>query len=268
MKKIILEGKIEFKFELNLKNLSKIDFEEKNLGKITVLYNNKEYKLKELFKIKIQKSDKNELIIFGMNRNCDYLGWKWKRGILRIKSDVGSFLGVQMIDGKIIVEGSCGNHVGSAITGGKIFIKSNAQDFVGSPLPGSKIGMNGGIIVIHGKAGNFLGLQMRRGVVFVGQDVGNNCCNNMVAGTVILKKNFGNQLGLGMKRGSIILVKQKLKSANFIHTGESRSIFLNLLNNYFLKVLSLKLFSNKDKFVRFVGDIKMDGMGEIFVKID
>ena len=268
MKKIILEGKIEFKFELNLKNLSKIDFEEKNLGKITVLYNNKEYKLKELFKIKIQKSDKNELIIFGMNRNCDYLGWKWKRGILRIKSDVGSFLGVQMIDGKIIVEGSCGHHAGSAITGGKIFIESNAQDFVGSPLLGSKIGMNGGLIVIYGKAGNFLGLQMRRGVILVAKDVGDNCCNNMIAGTVILKQHFGKQLGLGMKRGSIILVKQKLKSANFIDTGESKSLFFNLLNNYFLKVSSIKLFSNKDKFLRFVGDVKMDGMGEVFVKMD
>jgi len=268
VKKIILEGKIDFKFELNLKNLSKIDFDEKILGKTTVLYNNKEYKLKELFKIQVQKSDKNELIIFGMNKNCDYLGWKWKRGILRIKSDVGSFLGVQMIEGKIIVEGSCGHHVGSAISGGKIFIKSNAQDFVGSPLPGSKIGMNGGIIIIHGKAGDFLGLQMRRGVIFVGKDVGNNCCNNMIAGTVILKKNFGNQLGIGMKRGSIILIKQKLKSSNFINTGESRSIFLNLLNNYFLKFSSITLFRNKDKFVRFVGDIKMDGMGEVFVKID
>ncbi len=268
MKKIILEGKIDFKSELNLKNLSKIDFDEKVLEKTTVLYNNREYKLKELFKIQVQKSDKNELIIFGMNKNCDYLGWKWKKGILRIKSDVGSFLGVQMIDGKIIVEGSCGHYAGSAITGGKIFIKSNAQDFVGSPLPGRKIGMNGGLIVIYGKAGNFLGLQMRRGVILVAKDVKNNCCNNMIAGTVILKKNFGNQLGLGMKRGSIILVKQKLKCANFIDTGESRSIFLNLLNNYFSNVSDIKLFSKKDKFLRFVGDIKMDGMGEVFEKID
>ena len=85
MKKIILEGKIDFKSELNLKNLSKIDFDEKVLEKTTVLYNNREYKLKELFKIQVQKSDKNELIIFGMNKNCDYLGWKWKKGILRIK---------------------------------------------------------------------------------------------------------------------------------------------------------------------------------------
>ena len=266
MKKIILEGKIDFKYELNLKNLSKIDFEEKNLRKTTVLYNNKEQKLQELFKIQVQKNDKNELIVFGMNKNCDYLGWKWKKGILRIKSDVGSFLGVQMIDGKIIVEGSCEHHAGSAITGGKIFIKSNAEDFVGCPLPGNKIGMNGGLIVIYGKAGNFLGLQMRRGVIFVGKDVGNNCCNNMISGTVILKKNFGNQLGLGMKRGSIILVKQKLQSENFVDSGESRSIFLSLLNNYFLKVSRIKLFSNKDKFDRFIGDNKMDGMGEVFVK--
>ena len=233
-----------------------------------MLYDNKEFKLKELFKIQVKKSDKNELIIFGTNRNCDYLGWKWKKGTLIIKSDVGSFLGVQMIDGKIIVEGSCEHYVGSGMTGGRIFLKSNVYDFVGSPLPGSKIGMNGGSIIINGKAGNFLGLRMRRGIIFVGGDVGTNCCNNMIAGTVILKKSFGNQLGLGMKRGSIILFRKKSKCVNFVDAGKSRSLFLSLLNNYFLKVYSLKLFSNKDKFKRLIGDIKMDGMGEIFLKID
>ena len=268
MKKIILKAKINFKSELNLKNLSKINFEEKIISKINILYDNKEFKLQELFKIQVQTSDKNELIIFGTNRNCDYLGWKWKKGTLRIKSDVGSFLGVQMINGKIIVEGSCIHHVGSGMTGGKIFLKLNAHDFVGSPLPGSKIGMNGGLIVINGKAGNFLGLQMRRGVIFVGQDVGNNCCNNMIAGTVILKKNFGDQLGLGMKRGSIILFRKKNKFTNFVDSGESRSLFLSLLNNYFFKVLSIKLFKSKYKFKRLIGDIKMNGMGEIFVKIN
>ena len=134
MKKIILKAKINFKSELNLKNLSKINFEEKIISKINILYDNKEFELQELFKIQVQKSDKNELIIFGTNRNCDYLGWKWQKGTLRIKSDVGSFLGVQMINGKIIVEGSCQHHVGSGMTGGKIFLKSNAYDFVGSPL--------------------------------------------------------------------------------------------------------------------------------------
>ena len=268
MKKIILKAKIDFKSELNLKNLSNINFEEKIVPKTNILYNNKEFKLPELFKIQVQKSDKNELIIFGTNRNCDFLGWKWKQGTLRIKSDIGSFLGGQMINGKIIVEGSCEHHVGSGMTGGKIFIKSDAYDFVGSPLPGRKIGMNGGVIVINGKAGNFLGLQMRQGVIFVGEDVGNNCCNNMIAGTVILKKSFGNQIGLGMKRGSIILFRKKNKCENFVDSGESQSLFLSLLNNYFFKVLSIKLFNSKYKFKRLIGDIKMNGMGEIFVKIN
>ena len=268
MIKIILKAKSNFKSELNLKNLSKINFEEKNISNTTVLFDNKQYELHELFKIQVQKSEENELIIFGTNKNCDYLGWKWEKGILRIKSDVGSFLGVQMLNGKIIVEGSSGHHVGSAMTGGKIFIKSNASDFVGSPLPGRKIGMNGGLIVIHGKAGDFLGLQMRRGIIFVGDDVGNDCCNNMIAGTVILKKNFGNQFGFGMKRGTVILVKKEFKSKNFVETGESEHLFLSLLNNYFIKVLSLKPFGKKDKFTRLVGDIKSDGMGEIFVKLD
>ena len=61
MKKIILKAKINFKSELNLKNLSKINFEEKIISKINILYDNKEFELQELFKIQVQKSDKNEL---------------------------------------------------------------------------------------------------------------------------------------------------------------------------------------------------------------
>jgi len=51
MKKIILKAKINFKSELNLKNLSKINFEEKIISKINILYDNKEFELQELFKI-------------------------------------------------------------------------------------------------------------------------------------------------------------------------------------------------------------------------
>ena len=56
MKKIILKAKIDFKSELNLKNLSKINFEEKIISKTNILYDNKEFKLQELFKIQVHKS--------------------------------------------------------------------------------------------------------------------------------------------------------------------------------------------------------------------
>ena len=65
MKKIILKPKIKFTSELNLKNLSNINFEVKKIFGTKVLYKNKEHNLSELFEVEINKNnkDQNELII-------------------------------------------------------------------------------------------------------------------------------------------------------------------------------------------------------------
>ncbi len=268
MKKIILKPKIKFTSELNLKNLSNINFEVKKIFGTKVLYNNKELNLSELFEVETNKNNKNqnELIISGLNENCDYLGWKWENGILKIRSNVGSFVGAKMTGGKIIVDGSCEHYVGSEMCGGEIIIKSNTLDFLGSSLPGSKIGMKGGLIIIHGRSRDYLCFNMRRGTVYVKGDVRNNCCNSMIAGTVILKKSIGENLGFGMKRGTILLNKKTTTIRNFIETSESFSTFLNLLNNYFFKNFRLRVFEKNDTFVRFLGDSNMRGLGEIIVK--
>ena len=75
--------------------------------------------------------------------------------------------------------------------------------------------------------------------------------------------NICTKIGLLEKEMSII-------SKNFgnyhENVGKIQDTVQTLTGN--LKVSSLKPFSNKDKFTRFIGDIKMDGMGEIFVKKD
>ncbi len=269
MKKIILKVKYEIKSELNLKNLSKIDFKQnidftKNLK---VLYDNKEISLGSLFDVREDKfvKKKSELILYGLNKYCNFLGWKWKHGRIVVKSSIGSYLGSKMTGGSILVEGSAENFVGSELINGEILIKSNALDFVGAPLPGKKVGMQGGIIIIEGNVNDYLGLNMRRGIIYVNKDAGNFCCNNMIAGTVIVKRKVGDHFANGLKRGTIIIKKKILDKKNFLETTDSDSTFFNFLDNFLRVKFGLRGFKGKDKLKRFYGDLKNDGVGEILI---
>ncbi len=269
MKRILLQPKIKIQSELDLRNLSNIDFGKKNsINSIKILYQNREKKLKDLFDLKFEdiKKKECELVFRGLNKYCNYLGWKWKKNILRINSNVGSFLGAKMEGGKIFVNGSAENHVGSEMKNGTIFIKFNVSDFVGASLPGGKGGMSGGTIIIYGEAKDYLGLNMRRGIIYVNSDAGNFSCNNMVAGTVILKKNVGESLGLGMKRGTIFLNRKSYSNKCFKESGGLSDSFFGLLYNYFLKKHGIKFFDKDVKLKRFCIDSKIDEVGELFIK--
>ena len=176
MKTITLTTKSKINKQLDLRNLSIIE-NGNNLNtikNITILFDNRERRLHELFDIKIdeKKSSQFELILEGLNSNCNFLGWKWKHGILKVKSSVGIFLGAKMLDGKIIVYGSVDNNCGAGMSNGTIIVKSNAKDFVCSNLPGQRSGMSGGVVVVKGNVGNYLGFRMRRGLIFVGGKTG------------------------------------------------------------------------------------------------
>ena len=62
---------------------------------------------------------------------------------------------------------------------GEIKINGNAMDYVGSAIFGETIGMSGGLIIIKGNAGDFLGSFMRRGLIFVECNVGFKCAKNL-----------------------------------------------------------------------------------------
>ncbi len=270
MNRITIRLKVKINSELDLRNLSQINFGQKidQISKIKLLYNNRELSLGKLFNLKKQKINKknNELIIFNINKYCNYLGWRWKRDILKINSDVGSFLGARMSGGEIYVNGSAMNYVGSEMINGKITIKSNSLDLVGSPLPGNKLGMSGGAIIIKGSARDYLGLNMRKGIIYVRGSCRNYCCNNMVAGTVIVKKSIGKYFGLGMKRGTVFADKISLKSKIFVESNELHETFFDLLYKFFLENYDLKIFRRKEKFRKFYGDKNIDGVGEILIR--
>ena len=87
MKTIRLKSKFKVNYQLDLRNLSKIEntYNLKTIQNIKILLNNREKKLHEFFYIYINenKSSEFELILEGLNSNCNFVGWKWKNASSR-----------------------------------------------------------------------------------------------------------------------------------------------------------------------------------------
>ena len=269
MKTITLKSKLKINYQLDLRNLSRIDNQSniKTVQNIKILFNNREKKLHELFKIEIKdnKSSEFELTLEGLNKNCNFVGWKWKNGILKVKSNIGIFLGAKMLAGKIIVYGSVENNCAAGMLDGTIIIQSDAKNFVCSNLPGERSGMSGGVVIIKGNVENYLGSRMKKGLIFVGGRVGKFCANNMIAGTIVAKKGVGSCIGLGMKRGTIITKKNIAIPFGFVESGGVAVNYLNTLNKFFEKNFRIRILSKKLSLKKYIGDRKENGLGEIFL---
>ncbi len=271
MKKVILKLKRPVN-HCDLRNLSRInniEINQKNVSQIKIFVNRKESSVANFFSIKISKikSEINEIEIYGCNRFCHYLGYRWEKNKLLVNSNLGSNIGYEMISGEIKINGSVDNFLGAQMISGVINVKGNASNYVGSSYLGVKQGMRGGEIIIDGHAGDYLGCFMRRGLIVVKGYVGKFCCFKMIAGNVILFKSYKSFLGLSMKRGTIILMRNNIKDI-----GARRSKPYEFVESTFFKYLK-KYLRNKycisldnNKYQRFFADISVNGIGEILVK--
>ena len=79
---------------------------------------------------------------------------------LRIKGNVGDFLGNKMIGGKIVVEGDAEDYTGYYMCDGELWINGNTGNVLGNYL-------RGGRIVVNGKAGKKIGYRMGGGEIWV-----------------------------------------------------------------------------------------------------
>ena len=271
MKKVILKLK-KFINHSDLRNLSiinNIEINKKNISKIKIFVNRKESIVGNFFSIKIFKikSKTNEIEVYGCNKFCNYLGYRWKKDKLFINSDLGFNIGYKMISGEIKINGSVDNFLGAEMSGGEIYVKGNAGNFVGSSYLGVKQGMNGGEIIIDGHAEDYLGCFMRRGLIIVKGKVGNFCCFKMIAGNVILFKSYKSFLGLSMKRGTIFLMSHDIKNIGAISSKPFdfvESIFFKYFKKYLKNKFSINLGNTRYK--RFFADRSVNGIGEILIR--
>ena len=130
---------------------------------------------------------------------------------------------------------------------------------------GKKFGMNGGKIYIKGNAGNFMGFLMRRGLIYIGGSAGDYCCSRMIAGTVIVSKKVGKNFATSMKRGSVILLAKNKLNDEFLFSGQANLSFISLLNNSLNLNFKLKIIKRK-RFIRYIGDRSLNGLGEILME--
>ena len=77
--------------------------------------------------------------------------------------------------------------------------------------------------------------------------------------------NFKN-LAIGMKRGTIFSGKEKFSNVLFKKSGELPESFFGLLHKYFSDHFGIKIFNKKKRFIRFYGDLAIDGKGELFIE--
>lgn len=134
---------------------------------------------------------KNKLIyVEGVPGNA--LGANLNDSEIYVQGNCQDTIGDTMNNGKIVVYGNCGDAVGYSMRGGEIYIKGNAGDRAGIHM--KKYNNSKPIIVIGGKAGNFLGEYQAGGVIIVlgiGTDtelpIGAFCGTGMYDGEIYIR---------------------------------------------------------------------------------
>ena len=113
--------------------------------------------------------------------------------------------------------------------GGRLEIFGDAGDHLGAPLAGELAGMNGGVLIVRGRAGAFArrphAARPDRGAEGRGDYAG---CR-MIAGTLVVAGGAGAMPGYLMRRGSILLDRApKSLSPSFVECGAPDSVFASL----------------------------------------
>lgn len=178
----------------------------------------------------IVAGDAQELVIEGSFATLDRLGHGMTGGLLQIYGDAGAYLGQAMTGGRIELFGSAGIYAAAQMRGGAIHLTANAGDFLGAALPGDVAGMEEGVVLVGGDAGDRAGDRMRRGLIAVHGKLGDLPAARMIGGTIIGLHGCGVDPGYGMRRGSLILGRAPELLATFADNGVNELPWLRLLD--------------------------------------
>ena len=178
----------------------------------------------------IVAGDAPELVIEGSFAALDRLGHDMAGGLLQIYGDVGAYLGQGMAGGRIELFGSAGVYAAAQMRGGTIQVTAHAGDLLGAALPGDAAGMEEGVVLVGGDAGDRVGERMRRGLIAVGGRLGDYAAARMIGGTILGRHGCGADPGFAMRRGSLILGRAPANLlATFTDNGRNELPWLRLL---------------------------------------
>jgi formylmethanofuran dehydrogenase subunit C len=132
-----------------------------DIAAIELQTGNRKIRVDDLFAI--SGDDASTIVIKQASNKLDYIGKGNSSGEIIVEGDAGAYLGFQLKGGVIKVSGNVDAYAACELRNGEINIDGNAGDFLGAALPGNKKGMQGGVVIVKGNAGDRVGDHMRRG---------------------------------------------------------------------------------------------------------
>lgn len=242
---------------------------ERDIARLPLWHGTERIVLGDLFEVRTTTTAGGEpcLAFEGDLRRFDRIGCAMSGGTIIADADVGDLPGAQMSAGAIFVSGSTGCFAACEMTGGRIEIAGNTRDFAAAALPGSMDGMRGGTLVVRGNAGDRFGDRMRRGAALVGGNAGAFAASRMVAGTICIAGSVGEHPAYAMQRGSLLLSGSPrfADTDRFVENHADVSVFWQLLTRSIAR--EGRVFAELTRGVprRFIGDITINGKGELLV---
>ncbi|MBN2243347.1 MAG: formylmethanofuran dehydrogenase subunit C [Acidobacteria bacterium] len=231
---------------------------------IPVTYGNEPARLGDFFSVNGDGS--LEIVLEGDMSRVKNIGAAMSRGKITVRGDAGMHLGAEMRGGEIEVHGNAGDWAGAEMKGGKIRIRGNAGHGLGGAYRGSRRGMDRGVILVDGNAGNEAGSVMRRGLIAVAGDAGDFAGAFMIAGTLAVFGHLGMRAGAGLLRGTIVTFTRPELLPTFRYDCSYSPGFLRLLlEDLRLQGMPVPGDCAGGRYRRYSGDFNRLGKGEILV---
>jgi len=234
------------------------------IARLPVMHGNEPALLGDFFEVDGDGSE--EIVLNGDLGRVKGIAARMTRGRVIIQGDAGMHLGAEMRGGEVRVLGNAGDWAGAEMGGGIIRIRGNAGHGLGGAYRGSRRGMNRGLIIVEGSAGNEVGALMRRGLIAVGGDVGDFAGAFMIAGSIFVFGKLGLRAGAGLLRGSIVTFQPAELLPTYRYGCRYRPDFLNLAFQELRREgLSIPEGPATGTYQRYSGDFNRSGKGEILI---
>jgi len=234
------------------------------IAALRVMHGNEKALLGDFFEIAADGSD--AIVLNGDLSQVKNIAAGMTRGTVIVNGNAGMHLGAGMRGGEIDVFGNVGDWAGAEMSGGKIHVRGNAGHGLGGAYRGSRRGMNRGLIIVGGNAGNEAGAVMRRGLIAIKGNSGDFAGAFMIAGSIIVFGKLGIRAGAGMLRGTIVAFQKPELLPTYRFGCDYQPVFLKLmlreLKRYGMPVTDEHM---SGVYRRYSGDLNRLGKGEILV---
>lgn len=262
---------------LQLKNLSEVPLEAESispdrfigktaaeLAALPLTLGNQQAALGDFFSI--SGAGEPEIVVEGDLARVKLIGAGMTQGQIHVHGSVGMHLGAGMRGGRISVDGQAGDWAGAEMQGGHIHIRGNAGHCLGAGYRGSPKGMNRGVIIVDGDAGNEAGSAMRRGLIVIRGNSGDFTGAFMIAGTVVVFGELGERTGAGLKRGTVVAFHPPRLLPSYRYACTYAPAYLGLLLRHLAGLgVPVQDAWAHGRYRRYNGDLTALGKGEILV---